>query len=102
MIALEETPDGVVIPVRVSPGASRDRILGEHAGALKLSVSAPPERGKANKAVCTLIAKTLGITKSDVRIVAGETSRDKKVLIRGMHKHAVAKKIVPSPLKGEG
>jgi len=86
-------PDGVVIALKVSAGASRDRILGEHAGALKVSVSAPPEKGKANKAVCALIAKTLGVAKSHVSIISGETSRDKQVLIRGVPAQAVAPKL---------
>jgi hypothetical protein len=83
MLNLENRPEGVVIAVRVSAAASRDRVLGEHAGALKVSVSAPPEKGKANAAVRALIAKTLGVAASHVSIVAGETSRDKKVLVRG-------------------
>ena len=102
MIALKDTPEGVIIPVRVTPGASRDRILGEHAGALKLSVSASPEKGKANRAVCRLLAKTLGIAKSNVRIVSGETSRDKRVLVRGPDKDVIAGKLISSPLGGQG
>ena len=86
---IEARPDGVVISVKVSAGASRDRILGEHDGAVKLSVSAAPEKGKANKAVCALLARTLGVAKSQVSVVAGETSRDKKVLVRGVDIAAV-------------
>ena len=89
MIRLENHPDGVIVRVRVSAGASCDRVIGEHAGALKLSVSAAPERGKANKAVCELVAKTLGIAKSRVRVIAGVTSRDKKLLITGVGARAV-------------
>lgn len=85
LVNIEGHSDGVVISVRVSPGASRDRVIGEHVGALKVSVSAPPEKGKANKAVCALIAKTLGVAKSSVGVVAGETSRDKKVLVCGVN-----------------
>ncbi len=88
MIAIEERPDGIVIPVKVSAGASRDRVIGEHAGALKLSVSAAPERGKANKAVCELVAKTLGVSRSQVKLVSGETSRDKKLMVAGLAKEA--------------
>ncbi len=84
MIRLEAHGEGVVIGVRVSAGASRDRVLGEHAGALKVSVAAAPERGKANKAVCALVAKTLGLSRAQVRLVSGETSRDKKLLVTGM------------------
>lgn len=93
MVNIAAHPDGVVIALKVSAGASRDRILGEHAGALKVSVSAPPEKGKANKAVCALIAKTLGVAKSHVSIISGETSRDKQVLIRGVPAQAVAPKL---------
>jgi len=82
-----------VIAVKVSAGASRDRVLGEHDGAVKLSVSAAPERGKANRAVCALVAGTLGVAKSRVSIVAGETSRDKKVLVRGVDAAAVAEAV---------
>jgi uncharacterized protein (TIGR00251 family) len=102
MLDMQLHREGVVIAVRVSPGASRDRILGEHASALKVSVSAAPEKGKANKAVCALIAKTLGIATSQVSVVSGETSRDKKLLVRGVDSCAIADRLVPSPLKGEG
>jgi uncharacterized protein len=95
MVNLENRPEGVVIAVRVSAAASRDRVLGEHAGALKLSVSAPPERGKANAAVRALVAKTLGVAASHVSIVAGETSRDKKVLVRGADVETVRKTLSP-------
>ena len=90
MIDIEPHREGVVIAVKVSAGASRDRIMGEHDAALKVAVSAAPEKGKANKAVCALIAKTLGIAKSHVSVVAGETSRDKKVLIRGSDATSIA------------
>ena len=75
--------------MKVSPGASRDRILGEHAGALKVSVSAAPEKGKANKAVCALLARRLHLPKSHLSVVSGETSRDKRILIRGADVQAV-------------
>jgi uncharacterized protein (TIGR00251 family) len=84
MINFESHPEGVVVPVRVSAGASRDRIMGEHGGALKLSVAAAPERGKANKAVCELVAKALGVSRSQVTVLSGDTSRDKKLLVAGL------------------
>lgn len=70
---------GSRLRVRVSAGASRSRILGIHGGALKLSVKAPPERGKANREVRVLVAEALGLAPSDVGIVSGETSPDKVV-----------------------
>lgn len=84
MVNIAEHPKGVTIPVWVSAGASRDRVMGEHGGALKVSVAAAPERGKANKAVCELVAKTLGIPRAQVSLVSGETSRDKRLLVRGL------------------
>lgn len=69
--------------LRVSPGASSDQIRGTYGGALKVAVTAAPERGKANAAVCKLLAKALGVSKSAVVVVAGETSPDKTVEVRG-------------------
>jgi uncharacterized protein (TIGR00251 family) len=71
----------VSLPVYVQPGSSRERVVGEHDGRLKLAVAAPPERGQANAAVCRLLARELGLRKGSVRVVAGRTSRLKEVLI---------------------
>jgi uncharacterized protein len=70
---------GARLRLRVSAGASRSRILGVHGGALKLSVKAPPERGKANREVRALVSEAFGLAPSDVEIVSGETSPDKVV-----------------------
>ena len=67
--------------LRVRAGARENAVLGLHAGAFKVSVTAAPERGRANRAVIELLAETLGIPASALRIVAGETSRDKIVEI---------------------
>ena len=84
MIELTEHGGGTVLRVRVQPGSVRERILGEYDGALKVSVSAPPERGKANQALRRLLAAGLGVTRRQVEIVAGEHSRDKTVRILGV------------------
>jgi uncharacterized protein (TIGR00251 family) len=78
-LTLTPEGDGVLLALRVSAGASKTRILGIHAGALKLSVQAPPEKGKANAAVARLVAETFGVPPSAVAIVRGETSPDKTV-----------------------
>lgn len=65
------------LQVRVSPGAARERVLGWRGEALKVAVQAPPERGKANKAVVSLLAEVLGLPEASIRVVSGETSRDK-------------------------
>jgi uncharacterized protein len=71
--------DGTRLRLRVSAGASRSRVLGVHGGALKLSVKAPPERGKANREVLALVAEAFGLAPSDVALVSGETSPDKVI-----------------------
>lgn len=71
--------DGARLRLRVSAGASRSRVLGPHAGALKLSVKAPPERGRANREVLALVADVFGLAPGDVELVSGETSADKVV-----------------------
>lgn len=72
------------ISVKVVPKASRDRIAGWVGDALKVCVTAPPERGKANAAVVALLAEALGMPRSAVRITAGETSPRKIVAIDGV------------------
>ena len=62
-------------------GASRTAILGVHAGALKLSVTAAAERGRANHAVLVLLGKTLGVPPSALELLSGTTTPDKTVLV---------------------
>ena len=66
------------LKLRVSPGARRSAIAGRHGDAWKVRVSEPAEGGRANAAVLRLLSRTLG---SDVRLVAGATSRDKVVAL---------------------
>ena len=78
---LELRPDGSGsrLRLRVSAGASRSRVAGVHGGALKLSVAAPPEKGKANRDVRRLVAAAFDLSPQDVEFVSGETSPDKVV-----------------------
>jgi len=69
--------------VRVAPGARKAGVVGPHGGALKVRVQAPPERGKANREVCALLARHLGVALADVSVVAGHASRDKTIEVRG-------------------
>ena len=68
---------GTRLRLRVKPGARKTAIVGAHGGALKISVAAAPERGKANRAVITILAAALRLPASAVTIAAGETSQDK-------------------------
>ncbi|WP_431879364.1 DUF167 domain-containing protein [Amycolatopsis sacchari] len=65
--------------IRVKPGAKRDAVGGEHAGALVVSVRAPAIEGKANEAVRKVLASELGVRSRDVLVVQGERGRDKLI-----------------------
>jgi uncharacterized protein (TIGR00251 family) len=82
-MAIEWTDDarGIVVPLQVQPGGRKNEIRGEQAGALKISVTAKPENGKANEAVIELLAKALRLRKSQIHLLSGETSRQKRVLL---------------------
>ena len=70
--------------VRVQPRASRDEIAGEHAGALKIRLTAPPLNDRANEALRKLLATRLNVPLAAVRIASGERSRIKRVEIAGV------------------
>jgi hypothetical protein len=65
--------------VTVSPGASRTELVGRHGEGWRARVAAPPERGRANKALCTLLSDALGLPAGAVRVVGGAGSRSKVV-----------------------
>jgi uncharacterized protein (TIGR00251 family) len=69
--------------LRVSPGASRSRVVGRLGDAWKVRIGAPPENGKANDALVGLLAETLDVPRSSIDVVSGHTSRDKTVEVRG-------------------
>ena len=80
-LELQEADSGVTLPILAKPKASRGRLIGVHAGRLKIAVTAAPERGKANAAILELLAKTLRIKRSRFSLLSGETSATKTVLI---------------------
>ncbi len=92
-IGLEDHPEGVVFRVYVQPRASRNEVVGPHNGALKVKLTAPPVDGAANKMCIAFLAKALGVPKSAVKIIAGQTSRSKTVLVRGEANHDLRKAI---------
>lgn len=78
------------VEIRVVPRASRDELAGfDDAGRLRVRLTAPPVEGAANRALIKLLAKSLGVSKSAVTIVKGETSRNKLVEIDGLSEDAV-------------
>jgi uncharacterized protein (TIGR00251 family) len=83
-IEIQPVEDGCRFHLRVKPKAFRDSIIGAHGGALKLSVRDAPEKGRANHAVCALLARVLAVAAADVVITSGETAQNKTVRIRGL------------------
>jgi len=84
MIAVTEHAEGLLLPVRAQPGARRNGVQGEQAGALKVAVTAPPQDGRANEALAEVLRAALGLKRSQLELVAGATSRDKRFLVRGL------------------
>lgn len=84
MSVVEGTDGGVTIRVKVVPGAKREQIAGVLGDRLKIKVSAPPEGGKANAAICAIIAKTLGVKAGAVSVVSGMTNPEKVVRVEGV------------------
>ena len=84
-------PEAATIRVRVQPRASRDEIVGERAGALVVRLTAAPVDGKANAALCRLLAKRLGIATTRVSVARGDRSREKLVRVAGLSSAEVAR-----------
>jgi uncharacterized protein (TIGR00251 family) len=84
VIAVTSRKGGVILPVLAQPGAKRNAILGERSGALRVAVTAAPDRGKANEAIQTVLAERLGLKPSQVSLISGATSRQKRFLVEGI------------------
>jgi uncharacterized protein (TIGR00251 family) len=76
--------------VKAVPGAKRDEIAGRLGERLKVRVAAPPEDGKANAAICALVAEALGVKTRDVRVVSGHSRAEKVLEIDGVSAEAIA------------
>ena len=84
MIPLHEGARGVRFTIKVVPGASRERIVGELGNALKIAVNKPPQDGAANEAVIKLIASALAVSEASVAIVRGHSNPRKEIAITGI------------------
>ena len=90
------------LQVRVRPGARRNEVTSFMAdGTLKVSVSAPPEEGRANRALIALLAETLGVSERQVRLTKGAGSRSKTVEVEGIEP-AEAQRRLSASMKGSG
>jgi hypothetical protein len=81
------------LTLTVSPGARQSTIVGRHGVVWKVRVSAPPERGRANDALLTLLAEALGVPRGDVRLAHGESSRHKTVDVEGLDDEEASRRL---------
>tara|TARA_R110002111_G_scaffold72693_1_gene116335 strand:- start:207 stop:497 length:291 start_codon:yes stop_codon:yes gene_type:complete len=70
-------PTSYRLEVHATPSARSNKVGGQHDGALRVSVTAVADKGKANTAIAKLLAKTLGISRSSIEMVSGQTNRRK-------------------------
>jgi uncharacterized protein len=95
MIELQQSDEGILVPVRAQPKARRNAITGVHAGQLRIAVTDPPERGKANSAITEVLAAALHVRPSQVSLVAGAASRMKTFLVSGTTLESVRNLLTP-------
>lgn len=76
--------DGIIVNVSIVPRASRTEIVGVYDDVLKIRIAAPPVDGAANAELVRLLARTFKISKSEITIIGGETSRKKRIKIRNL------------------
>ena len=93
MLALEQVQAGTILPVKAQAGARRNRITGTHDGALKVAVNQAPERGKANAAIAKILADSLGLNKSQLELLSGQTSTHKRFLVRELSQEELRARI---------
>jgi uncharacterized protein YggU (UPF0235/DUF167 family) len=93
MIQLIPHPEGTLLPVRAQPGASSSGLRGEHNGMLKVAVTQIAEKGKANKSLVEVLAKELGLKRSQFTLASGDTQREKLFLVRGVEQSDLAARI---------
>ena len=83
-MVFKDVPGGVEFRVKVTPGSARTTIVGILGDVLKVALNAPPEKGKANKALVKLIAEKLHLGQSAVKIISGQTGPRKTVFVEGI------------------
>lgn len=84
VIQFKETDRGLTFTVRIVPRASTSEIIGEHDGALRIRIAAPPVDGAANRELVRLLAKRLKLPQNAVEIVSGSGSKNKIIRVQGV------------------
>lgn len=93
MVQVQETAGAVIFSVTARPRSSKSMIAGEFDGSVKVNLKAPPVDGEANVECCKLIARTLGVARTRVQIVAGLKGKKKRVKVEGLTAARFSEKI---------
>lgn len=93
MLNLKENADGITIEIKVQPRASRNQIVGEQDGSLKIKLTAPPVEGEANQALVDYLASVLDTPRRNIILLKGESSRNKIIAVKGMTREVFLNKI---------
>jgi uncharacterized protein (TIGR00251 family) len=92
---LKESPGGVYIAIKLQPRASRQQISGLHGAELKVSVTAPPVDAAANRALVEYFTEILDVSRTQVELVRGHTSRHKTLHVTGTSAVRIREKLAP-------
>ena len=90
---IEQAGEDVLIWIKAVPGASRNEITGVIGDRLKVRISAPPEAGKANRAICKIVARALGVKAQQVTIEKGQTKLEKLLCVNGVDAQMVRSRL---------
>lgn len=92
-LKIENIEGGVVFPTKIVPCSSRTCVCGIFNGMLKIKISAPPEKGKANRSLIEFLAKQLGVKKNAISIISGQTNPIKQVQVLGVSSDNLIEKL---------
>ena len=87
------TGNDIIVKVKIVPGSSKNKIIGVYNDSLKITITAPPVEGKANKKCIAYLAKYFDVAKSKIEIIAGQTSKNKLIKIYDISKKEFLDKI---------
>ena len=92
-IRITPTASGVSLEVQVQPRSSRNQVVGEQDGRLKIKLTAPPVEGEANQALINYLAQILDIPRKNIKLLKGESSRHKLIEISGLNEQQLGEKL---------
>lgn len=92
-LRISPTEEGICLEIQVQPRSSRNQIVGEQEGRLKIKLTAPPVEGEANQALINFLARELDLPKRSITLLKGESSRHKLVAIAGLSPEQLIEKL---------